>query len=209
MEDKNLWHKAACGHLVQGLVHNMSGPLQILSMQVELLRMTQAKLRQALPPEEQALVDKQEERLAQIEAQLERLKGLLEAIGEITQDSPGPVDLNQVVEKMLLFWEGDLKFKHQIPKEIDLSATPLKIVAPLGEITQGFCALFWALVSLAVKENKPFLVKTAEGPRVTLGVKGASLPQDDPLLQAAKELLSPFAEIEQKDQTITLKFKTP
>ena len=205
----NLWHKAACGHLVQGLVHNMSGPLQILTMQLELLKLTQTRLESFLSAEGKEILAQQEERLSQIESQVERLRNILAAVTEVTQDSPGPVDLNEVLKKMLVLWEGDLKFKHEVEKEVHLSEEPLQIVAPPGDLMQGFSALFWALVPRAVEERRPFFVQTEKGPVVRLAVKGLSaLPQDDPFLKAGREILSPYADFALEGGALALHFKS-
>ncbi|NPA49434.1 MAG: HAMP domain-containing histidine kinase [Thermodesulfobacteria bacterium] len=208
---ENLLPKAVCGHLVQGLVHNMSGPLQILSMQLELLRMSQAKLARLATPEQQEIIAQQEQKLAQMEAQVERLKDILEAISQATHEAPTPIDLNSLLEKLLVLWEGDLKFKHQVYKELETSPEPVSVVAPPAALWQGFCALFWALVPKAVEGGYPFKVRTfqEEGqPGVEISLEGAdALPVEDEFWGLAEKIFAPYAHMEVSGGRVKLTFR--
>ncbi len=196
----DLLPKAVCGHLVRGLVHNMSGPLQILSMQLELLRMGQAKLAGLATPEQQEILSQQEQKLSQMEAQLIRLKDILDAITQATHDAPAPLDLNAILKKLLVLWEGDLQFKHQVTKEFETTSEPLSVVVPPAILWQGFCALFWALVPEAVEGGVLFRVRTyrEEGhPGVEITLEGAEpLLEKSVFLALAEKILSPHARFE-------------
>ncbi len=211
MASEKLLPKAVCGHLVQGLVHNMSGPLQILSMQVELLRLGYQKLLSLATPEQKEILSQQEEKLSQIEMQLNRLKDILEAISETTHDAPAPVELGSLLKQMLTLWEADLKFKHQVQKELEASE-PVTVIAPPATLWQGFCALFWALVPKAVAEETPFKVRIfreEEPPVVEIRLENVgSLPLEDEFFSLAQKILSPVASLETSQDTLKISFKS-
>ncbi len=196
--------KAACGHLVQGLIHNFSGPLQIISMQLEMLKFYLAR-----QPENE-FSNTLLERFSQMEEQIKRLKELLDAASILTQDTPSPLNLNELLKNMLIFWEADLKFKHDIDKNTNFSEEELTIIAPPAQVYQGFCALFWALVPFAVKNKSSFQVRTftREVPVVELELKGAAtLPNDDPFFELAKEILSSIFVFDSSGHKLRLIFK--
>ncbi|OAG28136.1 hypothetical protein TH606_03075 [Thermodesulfatator autotrophicus] len=194
--------KAACGHLVQGLIHNFSGPLQIISMQLEMLKFYLA--RQPENEISKTLLEK----FSQMEDQIKRLKDLLDAANIITQETPSPLNLNEILEKMLIFWEADLKFKHDITKIADF-AEEISVVAPPAKIYRGFCALFWALVPFAVKNKTAFKIRTfnQNTPVVEIELDGAeNLPEDDMFFTFAKEILSPFFVFDSSGNKLKLVF---
>ncbi|WP_456370472.1 hypothetical protein [Thermodesulfatator atlanticus] len=202
-----LLHKAACGHLVQGLVHNMSGPLQILSMQIELLGLSFMKLKKD-PANVEDFLATQEQKLSQIQEQLDRLKSILESINEIALDSSIPININEVLKKMLVFWEGDLKFKHNVPKEANLAEEDLVIFAPPAPIHQGFCALFWAVVPTLVEREGALFLRTFkdDSPNVEIRLENIPcFPAEDPFYEVAHELLSPYFNFNVSQNVLRLK----
>ena len=212
MEDlcRDLLRKAACGFLVQGHVHNMSGPLQILSMQVELMKTLFERIPEADPAKTAAFIQDQQKKLDQIASQVERLRALLASISEVTEELPTTLDLNEVLQKELVFWEGDLVFKHEVSKELDLSPEPLLFYASPAAINQGLCALFWGFIP-ALSENRGSLrvttEKQARGPKATISLTGIELASDNPFFEIASELLSPYGKVVLQPQTISLEFQ--
>ncbi len=138
------------GHLVKGIVHNLNGPIQILSMQIEMLGMDTAKdlktvesiLALSLPdtPANQLkeLADnlqRRTERLLQMEEALTRMENMVNVITNRSQDGEDrqkPLILNQVFEEELDFWNADLFFKHQVGKQLVLPTIPTLIVIKEG-----------------------------------------------------------------------------
>jgi hypothetical protein len=211
MEDlcRNLLRKAACGFLVQGHIHNMSGPLQILSMQIELMRTFMERLPQGNSPEAQKIYDTLCQKLEQSASQVERLRSLLGAISEAMADLPTTLDLNELLKKELVFWEGDLVFKHEVNKDLQLAEGPLTFYAPPFAINQGLCALFWSFVPELSKAKGALRLTTEaheEGPRATISLIGAEVSPENPFLDLAKELLEPYSSLAVKPSLIQLKF---
>ncbi len=206
---RNLLHKAACGHLVQGLVHNMSGPLQILSMQIELIKASFGRLLKEANQECQPLLEQQQTKILQIDEQIERLRNILNTINEVTEENATSIELNQLLQQAIVFWEGDLRFKHQVPKEFHLADETLFFFAPPGPIRQGLCALFWWFVPHLVETKGGLIItteKTEEGPKARLE-STSGFPSPNELWEVGREILSPFVEVELKDNVLTLLFR--
>ncbi len=200
-----LLHKAACGHLVQGLIHNMSGPLQILSMQVEIMKSICSRNFQ----ERDGDKEKHQKRIEQIEEQILRLRHLLNTISQITEETATNLDLNELLKDLLLFWEGDLRFKHEVKKVFEPSSGPLFLFAPPKFIAEGLCAVFWWLVPHLVETNSSLRIvteKTEAGPKVVLFLE-QGLPEKNQFWELAQELLSPYAEIREETQALEIQFK--
>ncbi len=207
---RNLLHKAACGHLVQGLVHNMSGPLQILSMQIELMKTSFGRLLKEAGENCRPLLEQQQVKLDQIDEQIERLRSILNTINEVTEENATSMELNQLLQQALTFWEGDLRFKHQVKKELNLAQEPLFFFAPPGPVRQGLCALFWWLVPHLVETQGALSIttkKTEAGPMAFLEAQPALPPRPHPFLEVGQEILSPFVETQINGETLTLLFR--
>ena len=204
---QNLLRKAACGFLVQGHIHNMSGPLQILSMQIELLRTFMERLHGELSPEGQKLYATLTQKLEQAVDQIERLRSLLGALGEVTEDVPTILDLNELLQKELVFWEGDLGFKHEVEKDLHFAEDPLTFYAPPQALNQGLCALFWSFVPELSKAKGALRITTEpgeKGPRAVISLIGAEISPESPFLELARELLAPFSSLEINPNLIQL-----
>jgi signal transduction histidine kinase len=108
---RDRYRYSALGALVKGIIHNLNGSLQILSMQLELLQGLLAKegekVSASLPMKTKQCLD-----------QADKLKGMIEVLLQKgiheDQDTPQPVDLNDLLEEELSVLNHDLFFKHQI-----------------------------------------------------------------------------------------------
>lgn len=138
------------GHLVKGIVHNLNGPIQILSMQIEILKMDiikdmkaiESTLAISLPDNAvQSLhglsdnMQRSMERLSQMDEALNRMGNMVNVITNRSQereDGQRPLILNQVLEQELEFWNADLFFKHQVEKKLVLPDIPTLIVINEG-----------------------------------------------------------------------------
>ncbi|NIA08389.1 MAG: hypothetical protein GWP10_01100 [Nitrospiraceae bacterium] len=119
------------GHLVKGIVHNMNGFIQILSMQIELskldiekdLEVTNASHSKELV----AHLKKRKERLLEMEKVLAQVESTIDIVayrGQNKENGQNLLSLDRVLKEELAFWNADLFFKHCVEKKTDLSATP-------------------------------------------------------------------------------------
>jgi len=131
------------GKLTSGIVHNLNGPLQILSMQIELFSREIDKeildlqtIEKELTNDQQKslinnLIDKLQkryERIKQLEITINKMEDIINVIAKRCRSSEtinNTVFVNQIIEEELLFWQGDLFFKHNVEKHVKLSNTPI------------------------------------------------------------------------------------
>ena len=130
------------GHLVKGIVHNMNGSIQILSMQIELSKMDIGKDLETIDSsltlsssetlnrqlkELKAHLKKSKERLLQMEDMLYRIENMVNVIayrGQKEENGQKLFSIDRVVREELAFWNADLFFKHHVKKKTDLSDSP-------------------------------------------------------------------------------------
>jgi len=112
-----LQHLATVGKLVNGLIHNLSGPLQNIGMDVELLEMT-------LPNEQRGreeLVEGIIQRLKRIGEEVDQMAHFIKNTSMRTGTRDETQDLlgvNHLLEQELVFLESNLYFKHQVQTDL-------------------------------------------------------------------------------------------
>jgi C4-dicarboxylate-specific signal transduction histidine kinase len=136
MEERMLLRKLADNYygawlsrVIDGIVHNLNGPLQILFIRSEQLEQGVRQLETVLQSEALAEVEgfagraeKQiqslSENLDKVNAQVRHLTGdlVVERCSEIKD-----VDMNQVIEDCLFLLNADMFFKHHVKKTIRLN----------------------------------------------------------------------------------------
>jgi signal transduction histidine kinase len=106
---KNLYRNASIGNYLHGIVHNLNGSLQIITMQIEMLEMILEKEKNfpsALPQLKKSM------------DQVEILKNALEILvrkSEIEYDKgPKPIRVNEILEEQIHFFQNNLFFKHNV-----------------------------------------------------------------------------------------------
>lgn len=121
--------------LLPGVVHNLSGAVQTLSLPLELLQMT---LAQGQDPEWEA-------RMASVQQGLERLLAEVELLSlrgrQDREREPALLELTALADQQLDFWRGDMFFKHQIQLQRDLPAGAPLVKAAYADVALAFNAL--------------------------------------------------------------------
>ena len=128
-----LFQAATIGRLMAGTVHNINGPLQIISMQIELLKMELEGSRDSilggLAADDEARVEiarafaRHEDRLNKIRASLAKLEEIAsqQAVRAKKGGDEAPfVQLSQLVLHSINFWRGDLFFKHEVEYSLEI-----------------------------------------------------------------------------------------
>jgi signal transduction histidine kinase len=107
------------GSLVKGIIHNLNGSLQVLSMHMELL---QRMLQGNGDPLDPKIHAKTEQCLRQVD----KLKGIIEGLAlkakHDEQDAPQPIHANDLLEECLSLLHHHLFFKHQVQVKKDFSS---------------------------------------------------------------------------------------
>jgi signal transduction histidine kinase len=171
----NRYHYSNLGVLLKGVVHNLNGSLQILSMQMELLQ-------RMLPREEPKLQGQMEKCLGQID----KFRGMLELLIQKgvhdEQVSPQALQLNEILEEELSLLYHDLFFKHQVKVHKEL-ASPLPLLrGHYLDLSQGFSNLIQnALEAMEGSEQKELTITTrTQGNSIRLSLKdtGCGIPEE-------------------------------
>ena len=128
------------GYFVQGVIHNVNGPLQNLSMLGEILLKGQDSQDgfvharcSGSQGEWQDLSTKQRKRLAQLSQQILGLADMMRdfmVLHEIERNET-EVDLNLILSKLVNVFRSDLFFKHQVALDLQL-ARNLPLMRILG-----------------------------------------------------------------------------
>jgi len=183
--------QAAIGMLIQGIVHNMNGPIGAIGLLSDNIRLTQqsvAKLLHDDSADEAAQVHKAMDDVREsselIHAAQQKLAHMVHSMlvkSRADKSSDMEVlDLNGIVERELDFLDADMAFKHEVRKEIDLDPRPLPVEVVPGEIGQLFQNLVRnALDALTGQSDACLTVRTGqEQERVWLAVadNGPGIP---------------------------------
>ncbi len=134
------FNDCVAGRLTKGIVHNLNGPIQILSMQVELFRLglsqNMSVLEKAGPVEGDGSIQGNlrkglgdlVSRLDQMEEALQRIEQNVRIIGnrggDAKENEIRPLILATLLQEELEFWKGDLFFKHQVELTVDMPEDP-------------------------------------------------------------------------------------
>ena len=122
------------GVLLKGVIHNLNGSLQILSMQMELLQRMLAK-------DDDKVQDQVEKCLGQID----KFKGMLDLLIQKgvhdDEDTPQTVHLNELLEEELSLLHHNLFFKHQVRVHKDLASSLPSLKGYYLDFSQGLSNL--------------------------------------------------------------------
>jgi len=94
--------------LIKGLVHNLNGPLQVISMQTELI--------DKIKSINQQQIDNLQANITRLQQQIQCMANHADTNNTQAQ----PIILNEMIEQELTFWHADLFFKHKVNKTINL-----------------------------------------------------------------------------------------
>lgn len=187
-------HFATIGELMNGLVHNMNGPLQVLSIQVELLKKLisdEEKILEAMTAmpstsedHGKSLLELQkirticEKKIGQLEKEMERLQDITSLVATRCSEHadilfPDTVDLNEVVRHEISLLHADLFFKHQIQKKLNLTTNPICVQGRYLDFLQALNhVLKNAIDAVYESEEKNITITTkSEAGKVILSIQ--------------------------------------
>jgi signal transduction histidine kinase len=118
------------GAFTQGLIHNLNGPLQNISMLAELMRAGFEHLDRAPGPdgdkevaEKSQILDRERQRLQKLSEQISLLDNTLRDLRLLheIERNPTEVDLNLLITSLVQTFRCDLFFKHHVQLELKLA----------------------------------------------------------------------------------------
>jgi len=147
------------GSFVRGIIHNLNGSLQILSMQMELLQGALVKEGDKISPSLNV-------KMAQCQEQLDKVKAMVEVLLQKgihdEQEAPQPIYLNNLLEGELSLWHHNLFFKHHVKVVKSFSPQLPPLQGHYLDFSQGFSNLIQnAVEAMEETPTKELLVATS------------------------------------------------
>ncbi len=133
------------GKLLGGLIHNLNGPLQNLSMDMDMIGFS---LQQGNTGTDELLRDIRT-RLGRMEQELERINRLIRVSGariSLDDDETDYMNLDDFLQEEIAFLDANLYFKHRVKKEIALDGDFPSIRVLAKGTAPGLRAFLEALV---------------------------------------------------------------
>ncbi|HIJ78001.1 MAG: hybrid sensor histidine kinase/response regulator [Desulfobulbaceae bacterium] len=139
--------QAAFGQLIQGIVHNLRGPLTAMRGGIEIGQRILSALTNAVEegaaPSQKQLSKWSREASQTLELTASASQRLNEMINSLMIKGSADnkreleeLDLNDIVRRELDFLSADLEFKHKIGKEVELWPEKLMVLANASEVAQ-------------------------------------------------------------------------
>jgi len=167
------------GTLIKGIVHNLNGSLQILSMRMELLQRLMVREKGEITP---GFRDQMGQCLSQIDQFRNLIEILMKKAAHDELEGPQLIQVNDLFEECLVLLHHNLFFKHQVKmnKKYSSSLPPLKARYP--DLSLGI----WNILQNAIEamENSPSKVLTVgtgtDGNQIRITVQdtGCGIPEE-------------------------------
>lgn len=176
---RDLSRSARVGSLIQGVSHNLNGVIQILSMEAEMIhRMTKRVEEGRLAP----LREKVEHCLGQID----KLKALLNNLQTLSASeeiqSSKKVHLNEVLEKVIAFFNHNLFFKHQVRVKKNFTSRMPAFEGEEADFEEGLSTLIENAIEAMEEAPQKLLTVTTRAShdsiQVVIGDTGCGVPEN-------------------------------
>ncbi len=172
---------ASVGRLMNGLVHNLNGPLQNLGIDMEMLNHSLLDHGDI----EDEFIKKMHGRIKRMEGEFERINNLIRLTstrGELENASHGGPDLKEFIEQEISFLNANLYFKHNVEKDLQM-ADNLPSLARLPEGIIPFLSWFiHGLVDELEREKIRTLALSIHsdqtGTKIVMSAKGSPLSSE-------------------------------
>ncbi len=129
------YRSSTLGAFVKGIIHNLNGSIQILSMQMELMQRMLTRAGDKIPP---PIQDQAERCLEQIDHFKALVDILIQKANREDQDAPQMIQFNDLLEEELSLLKNNPFFKHQVRVQ-KLFSYPLPAIEGYhADFSQGF-----------------------------------------------------------------------
>lgn len=207
---------AHMGRLLRGLIHNINGPLQNISMLLELMDRHQAKIDGHLSAHSGSLAETLRPLCDAQRGRMQRILDQVRLFSEMLKDfmvlheievNESEVEVNLILEKLQCIYRADLFCKHQVTVQMRPAAkVPLlrvrgrHLVPALEHLMEN------ALLSMKASSEKTLILSsevTAHHVVISIQDTGCGLPQD----RSVEELFEPLVtawpdEVREADKAI-------
>jgi signal transduction histidine kinase len=153
--------QALVGRLLKGLVHNISGGLQLMRLPLDMLEIKAAQ-GQLQSDDVISKLGILQQGLAKVSAEVETLSA---RSAQQTDVEPRALHLPSLVGEQLAFWRADMFFKHEAELTQDFSPARTRVRAAYADVALAFNALLAnALESLQAAGRRALKVAYRETP---------------------------------------------
>lgn len=192
---------AHLGRLLRGLIHNINGPLQNISMLLELMERNHAKIEEHFQVQGSPWMDAVRPLCDGQKGRMQRILDQVRVFSEMLKDfmvlqeieaNESEVEINLILEKLSRVYRADLFFKHHVtvtlrpaPKVPLLRVRGRHVVPALEHLVEN------AVLSMRASKEKALVLSTeVTGEHVIVEVRdtGCGLPKG----RSPEELFQPF-----------------
>ncbi len=149
---------AAFSLLIQGIVHNLRGPLTGVSGNAELAQMTIEHIKEEYISSNPS-ISRVKKYLANVVESADRLQDMISSLLVKGRNDKSEnfiqIDLNELIKTEVEFLKANESFKHKIDKEFNYSAEKLLLTAIPSEIIQVFQNIVLNAVDILWKSKNP------------------------------------------------------
>lgn len=176
---------AQAARLLRGVVHNISGGMQMLRLPLDLLEL------RLMNGQTQDLDSKFSAIQNGFSRASQELDLLASRAAQLLQEKPVEVDLALLAQEQLAFWRADMFFKHEVELQSSLPGGLPKTRAPYRDLAMAFNALVAnALEALEAGENRRLRVSLRGGDKGLELLVADNGPGPGP--EMVSRLLEPF-----------------
>ena len=176
---------ALVGRLLGGVVHNISGPLQMITLPLDRMEMDLAR---GETPQLTKYWPHLKQGISKLLAEVELLGSKVLNLHDL---EPRKIDLAEMAQEQLAFWRADMFFKHQVELVSDLPFGRVTLQAAYADVALAFNAVMAnALESLEAAKQTGLKIKVHQQPGQAGLLVEDSGPGPEPSL--AQRMFEPF-----------------
>lgn len=126
---------ALAGRMLAGVVHNLSSPIQMVTLSLDRMEMLMER-------GEDPHIEKSWKHLKLGTNKLtDQIKLLGSKVQQMQDVEPREIDLAQMAQEQLAYWEADMFFKHRVEYKFDLPLGCTRVRAAYADVALSFNAL--------------------------------------------------------------------
>ncbi len=153
------YRSSTLGAFVKGIIHNLNGSIQILSMQIELMQRMLTRAGDKIPA---PIRDQAERCLEPIDNFKALVDSLIQKGNHEDQDAPQRIQLNDLLEEELSFLKNNPFFKHQVRVQKLFSYPLPPVEGYYADFSQGFFNLIQNALEAMEKSSSKELTLITE-----------------------------------------------
>lgn len=132
------------GHLIHGIVHNINGPLQALTMQSDMNKIEYERYIANSTALDEKFKERYKKKLENFDSEIAKLKDIAIILANKKGENiKKPLLLREIIDNEIKFWKGDLFFKHQIKTSVELPEKDVYLIIEEASFLKLLDAIFF------------------------------------------------------------------